>query len=54
MERSVEIPVSKKLRDEIRDLKRELTYEEFLFNLIEKKGSTPRKGTNPKASTGGS
>ena len=40
MERNVDIPVSKKLRDEIKDLKKEKTYEQFLANLIEKKGDS--------------
>jgi len=39
MERAVEIPVSRKLRDKIKDLKREKTYEEFFANLLEKKRS---------------
>jgi len=34
MERSVEIPVSKNLRDKIKTKKRKLTYEKFLNNLL--------------------
>jgi len=34
MERAVEIPVSQKLRAEIKVLKREKTYEEFLKFLL--------------------
>jgi len=36
MERSVEIPVSKNLRNKIKAKKRELTYEQFLNNLLKK------------------
>ena len=36
MERSVEIPVSKILRDKIKNLKHEQTYEQFLNNLLKK------------------
>jgi len=44
MERSVEIPVSKKLRNELRQMKREKTYENFLIELInQKKGNTSTK-----------
>lgn len=43
MERCVEIPVSRKLRDEIKELKHGQTYEEFLVNLIEKKGKSISK-----------
>jgi len=37
MERCVDIPVSKELRDEIKKLKNEKTYEQFLVNLINQK-----------------
>lgn len=43
MERAVEIPVSKELRDKIKKLKIEKTYEEFLGNLIKKEKSTPKR-----------
>ena len=36
MERCVDIPVSKDLRDKIKTLKREKTYEEFLDDLLKK------------------
>lgn len=53
-ERPVEIPVSKKLRDRIKILKRELTYEEFFVNLIKKNGevvASPTAKTRPKMTT---
>ena len=49
MERCVDIPVSKELRDKIKKLKIEKTYEEFLGNLIKKERSTPsrQEGSRP-------
>ena len=43
MERSVEIPVSKNLRDKIKAKKHELTYEKFLDNLLKN-----TEGFNPQ------
>jgi len=43
MERSVEIPVSKNLRDKIKNLKHEQTYEKFLDNLLKN-----TEGFNPQ------
>jgi len=41
LERCVDLPVSKELRDEIKKIKKEKTYDEFLRDLVnsEKRGS---------------
>ena len=41
-ERQVIINVSKELREQIKTLKRELTYEQFIFELIKKIPEFPR------------
>lgn len=41
VERNVDIPVSRELRDEIKVLKREKTYEQFLSNLIKNGNPAP-------------
>ena len=41
MERNVDIPVSRELRDKIKLLKHEKTYEQFLENLIKSENPAP-------------
>jgi len=40
-ERLVDIPVSRKLREEIKNLKKEKTYQEFLVDLIKNEDRMP-------------
>ena len=49
-ERQVIINVSKELREQIKTLKRELTYEQFIFELVKKNSELPQtQGVkNPK------
>ena len=55
-ERQVIINVSKELREQIKTLKRELTYEQFIFELVKKNSELPQTQSvkTPKRSNKGS
>jgi hypothetical protein len=48
------IPITKEIRDKIKTLKRELTYVQFLSELLKKRPENIRSQGNPKVSIKGS
>ncbi len=53
-ERAIYIPITKELREKIKTLKREKTYDEFLDNIFKNaKGKNSPSVTNPRTTKDG-
>jgi hypothetical protein len=50
-ERLVDIPITTETRTKIKEMKRELTYEEFILKLIKNTGNTASRKSHGAAGT---